>query len=136
MLLLLPLFLLLVCSTAFAQAASLPVTDIATNDAVGQLLQSLGGLKGASGLAIAAAITQAVVLFFRTPLANFAGKYRLLIVLGLNIGLGVLTLMTQGGLSVGAALLHSMTLSAFSVFGHQVYKQLTEKKDAPPTGGA
>jgi type IV secretory pathway VirB2 component (pilin) len=61
---------LLVPILAFAQA-SLPA-DLPTDQALEIFVKSLGGLKGASALAIALVVVQAVMLFFRTPLANFA----------------------------------------------------------------
>ena len=67
-------------------------------------------------------------MFFKTPLASFAGKYRLLIVLGLTVAASVVGLMSQG-VTFFAALVNGATLSALQVFAHQVYKQFIEKKD-------
>lgn len=111
-------------SLAFAQA-SLP-TDIEASDAVAELLRSIGGLKGASALAIVAVVVQAVMLFFRTKYASFAGKWRIVVVTGLTVVAGVLALRVAGVDWIGA-LLHSSTLAAVQVFGNQFVKQLTEK---------
>jgi hypothetical protein len=106
---------------AIAQAASLPV-DLSTQDALGQLLSSLGGVKGASALGIIAVVLQAIMLFFRTPLANFAGKWRFLIVAGTSLVAGTVALIATGT-PVLAALAHANTLAATQVFFHQLVTQ-------------
>jgi hypothetical protein len=113
---------------AFAQAASLPV-DIPADVALAQLVQSLGGLKGASVLAIAVLVVQSVLLFFRTKLASFAGKWRLLIVAGLNLIVVFLALLAAG-IPLLSAFTHANTALAFQVLVHQVIKQVSEKPEA------
>ena len=103
-------------------AASLPVGDLETSQALEAFMQSLGGLKGATALGISFAVVQAIMLFFRTPLAAFAGKWRLVIVTGLSLVVGTLGLALSG-LPVGAALLHSQTFAALQVFINQIFKQ-------------
>ena len=115
------LFFLLFPVAAIAQAASLPV-DLSTQDALGQLLSSLGGVKGASALGIIAVVLQAIMLFFRTPLANFAGKWRFLIVAGTSLIAGTVALIATGT-PVLAALAHANTLAATQVFFHQLVTQ-------------
>ncbi len=110
---------------ALAQAASLPV-DLSTEDALGQLLNSLGGIKGATVLGIVGLVLQSALLFFRTPLANFAGKWRLLIVAGISLVAGTVALVVSG-VPVLAALGHANTLAATQVFFHQFIQQF--KKD-------
>jgi hypothetical protein len=56
------------------------------------------------------------------------GGVKLTIVLGLSLASGVLSSMVIGHLSIGAALVHSSTLSMAVVFSNQVYKQFFEKK--------
>lgn len=110
---------------AFAQAASLPV-DLSTQDALSQLLSTLGGIKGATVLGITAVVLQAVLLFFRTSLASFAGKWRLLIVAGLSLVSGTIALVATGTPFL-QALGDANTLAALQVLGHQTIKQFTEK---------
>ncbi len=119
--------LLLLPAIAFAQA-SMP-SDLTTDQALTAFLQSLGGLKGAGTMAIVLVIVQTVMLFFRTPLAIFAGKYRLLIVAGLSLVGGFVGLLA-GGLDWKLALMHSSVLGAVQVFGHQVVNQF--KPETPP----
>lgn len=104
---------------------------LATGDFFTQLWQLIGQGKGASGLGLAVAITQGFMLFFRTEMANFTGKWKLTIVLGLSMAVGIMTLRTSGA-SWSAALFNSATLAAVQVFGHQLMKQLS-KKDTSPT---
>lgn len=127
---------LLIPALAIAQAviepASLPTTDLTTDQAFGELLKSLGGFKGATALGIVFLVIQAVLLFFRTKLANFAGKWKLLIVTGLSLVGGVIALLVSG-VPLLMALTHSTTFAALQVFGNQFVKQLAEK-NATPTG--
>ncbi len=114
------MLLMLAPGLAFAQA-SLPA-DLETGDALQLLLKSLGGLKGAGALAIAVVITQGIMLFFRTKLSSFAGKWRLLIVAGLSLVTGFLSLLVSG-VSWQGALMHAETIGAFQVLGHQLFVQ-------------
>lgn len=100
-----------------------------TGDEWAKLIESLGGLKGASTLAIIAFIVQLLMLLLRTQLGAFAGKWRLVVVLGLTMVGGVIALKMQG-MEWVAAILHSSTLAAAQVFGHQMFKQFYEKKKA------
>lgn len=111
---------------AFAQDASSLPTDLDPGDALKQLLAALGGLKGATALGIVGVVVQAIMLFFRTQLANFSGKWRLTIVVAANL-LGGLLALKLTGISWSAALLHSNTFAAVQVLLHQVYKQFTEQ---------
>ena len=90
------------------------------------LWQFIGGSKGMSGMALVAAIVQIVMMFFKTSLASFAGKHRLLIVMGLTVVGSIVGLMSQG-MSFTAALVNGATLSGMQVFAHQLYKQFIEK---------
>lgn len=91
-------------------------------------LAALGGIKGASSLAIAALAVQGLMLLFRSSVGNFIGKYKLLTVLGLSLVSGILALKLNG-VDIGAALVHSTTMASFQVFLNQLYKQFFEKKD-------
>ncbi len=101
-------------------------TDLQTGEALELLIKSIGGLKGASALGIAVAITQALMLFFRTPLANFAGKWRLVVLTGLSLVVCVLALRVAG-VDWLTALVHSSTLTTAQVFGNQMFKQFKKE---------
>jgi hypothetical protein len=111
--------------------ASAPTVDLPLEDALKLLLASLAGLKGAGALGIAAIVTQGILLFFRTKLATFAGKWQLLIVYVLNLLVSCLTLLAAG-VPLTVMLVHQNTSSAFQVLLHQVVKQVTEKTDPAP----
>lgn len=115
---------------AQAEPASLP-SELTTAQALAQLLQALGGLKSATVLGIVGLVIQAGLLFFRTQLANFAGKWKLVIVTGLSLVGGVVTLVSLGTPWL-AALSSSATLASLQVFGNQLWKQLSEKNPTPP----
>jgi hypothetical protein len=112
------------CFAAWAQGE---VIVPPTGDELLKLVQSLGGIKGAGVLAIVAVVVQALLLFFRSSFAKFAGATQLLIVNGLTLVLGVVSLKATGSIEWSAALLHSQTLAALQVLGHQVLKQITKK---------
>ncbi len=110
---------------ALAQAASLPA-DLTTQEALSQLLTTIGGLKGATVLGITALVLQAILYVFRTPLASFAGKWRLLIVAGLSLVSGTVALVASG-MPVLQALGDANTLAALQVLAHQTIKQFTKE---------
>lgn len=123
---------------AEAPNVKLPGTDPAdaekpleTGEFLKALVDSLGGFVGASAMAIAALVVQLLMLLFRTPLASFAGKWRLLIVYAMSVAAGILCLMVAG-VDWKAALLHSQTLASLQVLIHQIWKQFVEKKDEVP----
>lgn len=97
-------------------------------DEIQALLVSLGGLKGAGALAIVAVVVQGLMLFFKSKLASFVGKFQLLVVMLLSLVGGVIALKSQG-LEWGAVIVHSSTLGAFQVLLHQIFKQFIVKKD-------
>ena len=121
------LMLLTLPMIAFAQETVGAVSEI---DALSFLIQSIGGMKGASTLAIVGTIVQVVMKALQTPLiSNWAGKWKLLLVAGLNMVGGVVALLlTQPEIGIWGALLHSSMLAAISVFGHQVMKQFQKQE--------
>lgn len=130
----LALLTLLIPILAFAQS-SLPA-DLPTDQALEIFVKSLGGLKGAGALAISLIVVQAIMLFFRTPLANFAGKWRFLVVAGLSIVTGFIGMLVAG-VDWKLALMHADVLAAVQVFFHQLVKQFLTKSDEtgqPPAG--
>lgn len=123
-------FLMFTGLQVYAQDVIIPVV---TNDEfISQLFLSLGGLKGATSLAIAGVIVKLILQFASTEMfgkifKNLSGGVKLTIVLGLSLASGVIALMLSG-VPLVTALLHSSTLSAFVVLSNQVYKQYIEKK--------
>lgn len=96
-------------------------------------IESVGSLKGASALAIVAMVLQLLMLFFRTQLSMWAGKWRMMLVYVLSLAGGVLALkVSVPGMEWLAALLHSNTLAAAQLVLHQVKKQFWDKKDEQP----
>lgn len=99
------------------------------------LIASMGGLKGASALAIAFFISKLLLLLIMSPFFTsvfpslLKGGVKLLVASGLNLVIGVLSLMLPPvELSFGAALTHSTVLALASVFANQAYKQWLTKK--------
>jgi hypothetical protein len=93
------------------------------------LLKSLGGLKGAGLLASVGVVVQVLLKFLDLPLAeklfgkafsDWDAHIKLCVVTLLTLLGGVVTLMTQSGLSLVAALVHSSTLTMAMVFGNEV----------------
>jgi hypothetical protein len=113
--------LTLIVLKAFAQEVVPPSTEELT-----QYLAILAGIGGLKGAALAVAVVQGLMLFFRTPLANFAGKWKLVVVSGLSFIMAFLAIMVTGA-SWQSALFNGAVLSAFQVFANQAYKQATEK---------
>ncbi len=98
-------------------------------------MQALGSLKGATTLGLVVVGVQLLLKFFESPLANWAGKWRLTIVFFLTVPATALALKLQG-LSWTVALLSGPVLTAVQVFGHQLYTQFTEKPDPAPAVAA
>ena len=109
--------------SVFAQTdLSQPVADL---EFMQLILTSVGGMKGASTLAIVAGVIQILMALFRTRFIS--GKYKLMTVYLLSLLGGVIGLKMQG-LSLGAAFLHANSLAALQVLGNQAYKQFLTKK--------
>ncbi len=118
---------LLVTFIAQAEPATLPA-DLGFGDALTQALQFIGGLKGASALAISAAAVQIVMLVFRTKLAEFTGLWRWFIYSGLSLVAGVLAVVATG-VSWPAALLSAPTMTALGNWLHQLPAQAVKAKE-------
>ncbi len=130
------LTMILTAILSAVEPATLPSSvpaDLDLPQAIAMLLSSLGGLKGAGALGIAVVVTQAVMLFFRTPLAKFAGKWRLAIVAGVSVVSTVIALKATG-LDFLACLVHAGTITSLQVFGNQLVKQFSEKADTGSGG--
>lgn len=112
---------------AFAQE----VTPISNEDFISALLQSLGGIKGASVLAIVGLVVQLIMKFIGTPWADSllknSGQWKLTLVLLLSYVGGVVTLMATTGVPFGTAVLHASVMSSLMVLINQIYKQFFVK---------
>lgn len=130
---------LLLAQEVVAPALPVPVVD-PNMDFLNLLMQSLGGIKGASALAIAGIVVKLLLKALDLPLVaglmgkafkDWASGLKLTVVLALSYVAGVIGLMVPPtSLSLGAALVHSSTLAAFVVLSNQVYKHWIEKKPA------
>jgi hypothetical protein len=121
-------FGLFAAHVAFAQEAVDPTVDF-----LKLLIESIGGMKGASALAIAALVVQLIVRFLDLPFVGGwfgekSGWIKLLIVSGLTMVAAPIGLVATG-MSWPAALIHSATLSAVMVFVNQVMKQFAARKE-------
>lgn len=110
-----------------------PAVDAPPLPPIGQadidlLIQSIGGLKGASAMAIAFVIVQILLLLFKGNIIPAKGGWVLVAVYFLSLVFGVLSMVMVGGLSLGAALAHSQTLAAIAVFVNQILKQALPKQ--------
>lgn len=111
---------------AFAQE----VLDPMANDAFfAELAKIISGISAAQGsaLAIAALCVQAIMFFFRTPMADWAGKWKLSAVTLLNIAAVILAGKITG-MSWSAVLLSAPAVSSLATFGHQLLKQFSAPK--------
>lgn len=122
--------------------ASLYAQDIPQNapeiDFLNLLVHSIGGMRGASTLAIVGIVIKLLLVALDLPITtklvgskfkDWSSGLKLTVVLGLTMVGGVVSLMAPPvGLSLGAALVHSSTLSAFVVLSNQLYKHYFEKK--------
>lgn len=94
------------------------------------LMVSLGGAKGLGALGFAFLLSKLLLLLLLSPMfasmypSLMKGSVKLTIALGLNLVVGILSLMMPPvGLSFLAALTHSSVLALGSVFANQAYKQ-------------
>lgn len=93
------------------------------------LIQSIGGMKGMSTLAIVGVVVQLLLKLANTTWIKLDGSMKLLIVSGLGIVGGVIGLMIPpNSLSLGAALVHSTVLTALMVFLNQIYQKFLAPK--------
>lgn len=114
-------FLLTMLSVAFAQDVIVPPSGAEMQ----AILTALGGLKGASSLAIVAVVVQGLLLVFRSSFAKFSGAFQLLIVNALTL-VGAFVAMKSQGMPVVAIITNAQVLTAAQVFVHQLIKQFTK----------
>lgn len=116
---------LLVLGFGFLAYAEAPVAP--DSDFWQALLNFLGGMKGMSGLALAAAVVQLAMVFFNTSYGNLAGKWKLVIVYGLSL-VGAVVAGLASGLAILPALLNGTVLAAAQVFINEIIKHFKEDK--------
>lgn len=109
-----------------------PLAPQTTDLLIQFLLASIGGVKGAGALGIAALVVQALLRIANWDLlgglwGKIPGFWKLITVMVLSYASGVLSLVAQG-VSVGAALIHSTVLASVMVLGNQLYKQWDDLK--------
>lgn len=105
------------------------VVEVPAEEVVKSLIDLIGGVKGASVLAISLASIQVLMKFFSSSLSNFAGKYKLLIVYVLSMAAGFISSYMVDG-SIMSAVLNGNVLAALQVLGNQVFVQFFKKADA------
>jgi len=122
-------------TVALAQVAEDVVGAVADDsDSFAYLVQSLGGGQGAATLGAAGIGVQVLTKALERPLADTwfgDGLGKIVLVGGLTFLAAPVSLVALGGLSIGAALTHAATLTAFQVFGNQVVKQIKNEKEKP-----
>lgn len=107
---------------------------VSNEDFIKLLVESIGGVKGASTLGVLFIVVKLILSFFDTPMfesffgSKIKGPMKLTIVLGLSFLSSLLTQVYVNQLSWGAAIIHSGTFSMLVAFSNQVYKQYFEKK--------
>lgn len=115
---------------ADAAALNLQVTP----DFLEYLVASFNGIKGASVFGGAAIVVQLIIRALDQPFSkhffgNTSGLNKLLIVSALTFAVTPIGLISGAGLSLGAALMHSSTLTTFMVFLNQLYQQAQKAKE-------
>lgn len=123
------LSIVLVVAVPFAAlAADVPNAPITLGDFITQAWALIGGMKGASGLAIVTGAVQIVMWFLRTNVLDFAGPIKLVAVAVTTVAF---TYLQQVAAGVGwlPALFSSAVigavLAAIQVATHQTVKQLS-----------
>lgn len=118
----------------FVFGQDVPEVLTPTDDFIKLFLASLGGIKGASVLAIVGIVLKLLFAFLNSELSGKIGFMRqmnpgikLFIILVISYASGLITLMTVNGLGFGAAFIHSTSMSALIVLLNQGYKKFIEK---------
>lgn len=126
-------FPIILMAQVVAPSLPLPVPVDPNQDFINLLIQSIGGLKGASTLVIVGVAVQLLLKLMNTTWIKLDASIKLLAVSGLGVVGGVVGLMVPpNNLPIGAAIVHATTLTAFMVFFNQIYqKWLAPKADTP-----
>lgn len=110
-------------STSTAVYTAPALGDPSKEDIAG-LIAAIGGIKGASTLAIVMLICQILMVVMKSKLGAFSGGWQLVIVTGLSMIGTVVGYAMVNGTSIGAALVSGVGLAAVQVFGHQILGKL------------
>jgi hypothetical protein len=91
----------------------------------GSFIVGLGGLQGLGTFGLAGVAIQFIMLVYKTVAERQTGRQpspaaKLSAVTGLSVGLGAPLMASLGGLDLGPAIIHSLTLAAVQVFGHEL----------------
>lgn len=113
---------LFVCVVSFGDSVTDPISESAF---FAKLLELLGQVKGASVMAVAMIVAQAVMYFFRTPLADFAGKYKLAVVAVVNLVVVVLGGLVSG-LPLLGAIFNQAVFVAIQIAVNELLKHIKE----------
>jgi hypothetical protein len=116
--------------TSFAQEV-LPV--VSESDVLKSVFSLVTSYKEMSAFALALAVVQLLtkVLSLQSLgsiFPNLTGKMKLVMITFLSLVAGVISLKVSG-LSWLECIMHSGTLAAVQVFGHQFYKEFIQKKE-------
>lgn len=118
---------------AFAVAQDvvpLPVEIIppVTESDIKAFLAAIGGAQNIGTMGIIALSVQALLLFSKSTVGRFAGRWQLALVMLLTFIGGILGLKLNG-MDWGSVLIHSSTIGAAQVLFYQIYKQFVVNKN-------
>lgn len=116
------------CRMVFGESLPGIEDPVATETWLLQVLNFASTVKGMSALAIAAGVAQLLMVGFKTPLASFAGKFRLIAVAVFSTVSLILAAMAMG-LDLGAAIGQAPVLTSLQVLLHQIWKQFFLKEE-------
>ena len=94
-------------------------------EAIKQFYAMFGDFSSIPKYGIPMLVAQFVLLAMKTELGKKAGDYKFLIVSLVTFGIGVMTSLI-GGANIGTLIQDGATVSAFSVFIHQLYKRFVK----------
>jgi hypothetical protein len=94
-------------------------------DVLAQILKLIGGVSGASALAIAVLVTQTLTVVFSSHWGDLLGKWKLLAIYGLAVISPVVTALASGT-SLLAAVINGTVIAAVQVFVNEVIKHFKE----------
>lgn len=103
----------------FAEVAPVP----SDTDVLAAILKLIGGIPGASALAIALSVVQTLAVVFSSQWGNLLGKYKLLAISAVSVAVPLLTALVSGT-PLLAAVLSGAVLAALQVFVNEVIKHI------------
>lgn len=131
------LFVCMILMIATAAMALEQVGDtptVSNTEFLSFLSLSIGGLKGASAIAIAYTLSQILMTFLKSEWGfslskNWSNKAKFVVYFLVALVAGLLTLVHIGGLSWGAAATHSTVVAFVGAGLYRIYELFFEKKD-------